>query len=71
MQCSVMIRLYQTYEVCELMQKSIAIGVSMTKDLLSKIDLERGDVSRSRYLQKIVEKAYAVKPLGDKEVAIS
>jgi hypothetical protein len=71
MQCSVMIRLYQTYEVCELMQKSIPIGVSMTKDLLSKIDLERGDVSRSRYLQKIVEKAYAVKALGDKEVAIS
>jgi len=53
------------------MQKSIAVGISLPKDLLSKIDVERRDISRSRYLQRLVEKAYAVKILGDKEVEIS
>jgi metal-responsive CopG/Arc/MetJ family transcriptional regulator len=53
------------------MQKTIAVGISMPKDLLSKIDVERQDVSRSRYLQRLVEKAYAVSVLGDKEVPIS
>ena len=53
------------------MQKSIAVGISLPKDLLSKIDVERRDVPRSRYLQRLVEKAYAVKVLDDMEIAIS
>jgi metal-responsive CopG/Arc/MetJ family transcriptional regulator len=52
------------------MQKSIAVGISLPKDLLSKIDVERRDISRSRYLQRLVEKAHATRVLGDKEVTI-
>jgi hypothetical protein len=46
------------------MQKTIAVGISLPKDLLSKIDVERQDVSGSRYLQRLVEKAYAVRYLA-------
>jgi metal-responsive CopG/Arc/MetJ family transcriptional regulator len=38
------------------MQKSVAVGVSLTKEILSKTDIERGDVSRSRYIQRLIEK---------------
>jgi metal-responsive CopG/Arc/MetJ family transcriptional regulator len=38
------------------MQKSIAVGVSLTKEILAKIDTERGDISRSRYILRIIEK---------------
>jgi metal-responsive CopG/Arc/MetJ family transcriptional regulator len=38
------------------MQKSVAIGVSLTKEILAKIDTERGDVSRSRYILRLIEK---------------
>jgi metal-responsive CopG/Arc/MetJ family transcriptional regulator len=38
------------------MQKSVAVGVSLTKEILSKIDTERGDVSRSRYILRLIEK---------------
>lgn len=48
------------------MQKSIAVGVSLTKDILSKIDNERGDISRSLYLRRLVNKAYAVEMLDYK-----
>jgi hypothetical protein len=48
------------------MQQSIAVGISLTKDILSKIDNERGDISRSLYLQRLVQKAYAVEILDDK-----
>jgi metal-responsive CopG/Arc/MetJ family transcriptional regulator len=41
------------------MQKSVAIGVSLTKEILAKIDTERGDISRSCYLRRLVQKAYA------------
>jgi metal-responsive CopG/Arc/MetJ family transcriptional regulator len=38
------------------MQKSVAIGVSLTKEILAKIDIERGDVSRSRYILRLIER---------------
>lgn len=46
------------------MQQAIPVGVSLTRDILSKIDVERGDVSRSCYLRRLVEKAYAKKNVG-------
>jgi hypothetical protein len=50
------------------MQESIAVGISLPKHILSKIDTERGDVPRSRYLQRILEKLYVMK-VGAKEVS--
>jgi hypothetical protein len=41
-----------------IIQSSIAVGISLPKELMSKIDDERGDISPSRYLLRIVEKAY-------------
>jgi hypothetical protein len=46
------------------MQQSIAVGISLPKEIMSKMDSERGDVPRSRYLLRILEKLY----LGKKSV---
>jgi len=47
------------------MQKAnkIAIGISFSESLLKKIDAERKDISRSRFITKILEKKY---PLSKK-----
>ena len=37
------------------MQDKIPIGISFPKEVISRIDSERGDVPRSRYLLRIVE----------------
>lgn len=36
----------------------ISVGISFPIDTLKKIDEERGDVSRSKYLLKIIERLY-------------
>jgi metal-responsive CopG/Arc/MetJ family transcriptional regulator len=33
-------------------------GLSLPKELLNWIDADRGDVSRSRYLLRMIERAY-------------
>ena len=40
------------------MQDCIATGISFKKDLISKIDSERGDVPRSKFIQRILERYY-------------
>lgn len=40
------------------MQTSIAVGISLPREIIAKIDNERGDITRSRYVLKIVQKAY-------------
>lgn len=47
-----------TFMITVDMQQSIAVGISLPKEIMSKIDSERGDVPRSRYLLRIVEKLY-------------
>jgi hypothetical protein len=37
------------------MQKAVAVGVSLTKEILAKIDTKRGDVPRSRYILRLIE----------------
>jgi hypothetical protein len=41
-----------------MMKHNIATGISLPVHLLRRIDLERGDVSRSRYLLRILETQY-------------
>jgi hypothetical protein len=41
------------------MQNTIGVGVSMPRNMVSKIDAERGDISRSRFLLRLLEKVYA------------
>jgi len=40
------------------MQLNIAVGISLPRDIMKKIDSERGDISRSRYLLRVLQKAY-------------
>jgi hypothetical protein len=40
------------------MHKSIAVGISFPKKVIEKIDEERGDVSRSKYLLRIIERVF-------------
>jgi metal-responsive CopG/Arc/MetJ family transcriptional regulator len=39
------------------MQKSISVGISFPKKVIEKIDEERGDISRSKYLLRILERS--------------
>ena len=47
------------------MKRYTSTGLSLPNDLMQKIDSDRGDVSRSRYLLRLLEKGYQV---GAKEV---
>lgn len=42
------------------MQSSIAVGISLPANIIKKLDAERGDVSRSRYILRIIEKMVIV-----------
>jgi hypothetical protein len=48
------------------MQSCIGIGISLPKELMEKIDIDRGDIPRSRYVLRILEKRYNT--LGRKKV---
>ena len=41
------------------MQKSIAVGISFPKRIMTRIDVERGDIPRSKYILRIIQKNYA------------
>lgn len=43
------------------MSTKTVVGVSLPTEMVARIDGERGDVSRSRFLQRLVEQAYAQK----------
>jgi hypothetical protein len=43
-------------------------GLSIPIELMQKIDMERGDVSRSRYILRILEKVYRIRSTKKKEV---
>jgi hypothetical protein len=38
------------------MQKFNSVGISLPKEIISKIDIERGDISRNGYLLRLLEK---------------
>jgi hypothetical protein len=38
------------------MQKYNSVGISLPKEIISQIDSERGDISRSRYMLRLLEK---------------
>lgn len=41
------------------MQKCITAGLSLPKEILSKIDKERGDIPRSKYILRILQRMFA------------
>jgi len=40
--------------------ESIPVGVSLPREIIHKIDLDRKDISRSRYLLRLIKRAYEV-----------
>ena len=40
------------------MKKYTSTGLSLPNEWIKRIDLERGDISRSKFLLRLVEKAY-------------
>ena len=48
------------------MQSTIAVGISLPKEIITKIDSERGDIPRSRYLLRLLEKMYKSNKNGEK-----
>lgn len=46
------------------MRKNASAGISLPFEIMQKIDFDRGDVSRSKYLLRIIQKNY-----GDNEIA--
>jgi hypothetical protein len=49
-----------------IMQSTIAVGISLPKEIITKIDSERGDIPRSRYLLRLLEKMYRSNKNGEK-----
>jgi hypothetical protein len=49
------------------MRSHLVLGISLPKQIVGQIDSERGDVPRSRYLSRILERQYALKGKKVKE----
>jgi hypothetical protein len=48
------------------MQNKIAVGISLPTKLMKKIDTDRGDIPRSRYVLRILERQYVFKQTREK-----
>ena len=49
------------------MKSHLVLGISLPRQIVGQIDSERGDVPRSRYVLRILEKQYALKGIEEKE----
>lgn len=49
------------------MRKYTSTGVSLPTGLIEKIDVERGDIPRSRFLLRLLERTYSAEKEGRKE----
>ena len=47
------------------MRKCTARGISLPIEIMKKIDSERGDIPRSKYILRILEKKYGEKKLNE------
>ena len=50
------------------MKRYSSTGLSLPTDLMKRIDVDRGDVSRSRFLLRLLEKIYSAENKETKEV---
>jgi hypothetical protein len=51
------------------LQDKIATGISIPKNLKDRIDHDRGDISRSRYILRILEAVYGREEINENKVA--
>jgi hypothetical protein len=45
------------------MQNNVAVGISLPTKLMEKIDVDRGDIPRSRYVLRMLEKQYGFRQI--------
>jgi hypothetical protein len=50
------------------MRQSVPIGISLPKKIMSDIDSKRGDISRSRFLLRLIERQRIVSNVETKNV---
>jgi hypothetical protein len=50
---------------------AIAVGISLPRNILGKIDADRGDVSRSRFLLRIIERVYSSSHQEEKALSLN
>jgi len=48
------------------MHNNVAVGISLPTKLMEKIDVDRGDIPRSRYVLRILEKQYGFRQMREK-----
>jgi hypothetical protein len=46
------------------MKRHVPTGLSLPVEIANRIEIERGEISRSRYLLRIIEKFYETKAEG-------
>jgi hypothetical protein len=44
-----------------MINESIPVGISLPREVISRIDLDRKDISRSKYMLRLIQKAYGEK----------
>lgn len=42
------------------MKRIIGVGISLPKEFMEKIDVDRGDIPRSRYVLRLLEKQFTI-----------
>jgi hypothetical protein len=47
-----------------MMDNTISVGISLPKKVIEQIDIDRQDISRSRYLLRLVERSHAIRNRG-------
>jgi len=50
------------------MNKYISTGLSLPRDFIKKIDEERGDIPRSRFIFRLLEKIYRIDDRGEENL---
>jgi len=48
-----------------MVNNAISVGISLPEQIIEKIDKDRGDVPRSRFLLRLVEHAYDAKEVRE------
>jgi hypothetical protein len=61
---------YKKFALLFNLQKNKPTGFSLPSELIQRIDAERGDIPRSRFLLRILERSYLA-PERKKEVAVT
>jgi metal-responsive CopG/Arc/MetJ family transcriptional regulator len=52
------------------MDMTVKLGITLPKSILQKIDQKRGDIARSRYIRRAIEKYLSSKDI-DNKVAVA